>query len=362
MDVIIILLAALALAAAFDDLLGGPLGLVEEFNQGLASMGRLALSIVGTYCIGIALIQSNAAAIAAFAAHLPFDPSLIPSCLLCPDTGGLPIAQELAATPELGIYTGALVTSGLGATVGYQIPMFLSALDKKYFPALMRGFLYGLITLPVGLFAGGLLLGLPITVWLQNTAPVLLLCVLLMAAFLAAASLTVRVLSALGMLIRVLTYVLFAAVVADIFLPQVSIVDQELIYDALLITFRSTVVICGGLVLSKLAIKYCNRPLNALAKLLGVNIESVIGLVLCCFQSMAMLPLFPKMSPKGKIMNAAFCVCGAYLLGSQMAFITKLVPHAAAATYMVNKILCGITAILLVCAFEHSPGSKKRTT
>lgn len=49
----------------------------------------------------------------------------------------------------------------------------------------MRGFIFGLIALPTGLFAGGLLLGIPCSVILINMLPVLVLCVLLIVSFVA---------------------------------------------------------------------------------------------------------------------------------------------------------------------------------
>ena len=353
MDFLIAIMAAFAALGLVDDLIGNRMGLGEDFSQGLASMGRLALSMVGFYCIGISFIQDNAEGIAAMTAGLPFDPSMITSCILCADVGGLPIAQHLAEDPLVGIYTGALIGGGLGMTIGFQMPIFLSALDKKYLPILMRGFIYGIITLPLGLMAGGILLGLDSGKWLANTVPVLILCAVMILAFLTVPDRTVGVLTGVGTLVRVVSYALFALVLLGVFLPKFSLADSALVEEIMFLVFRTTIVASGGLVIAKLAIRYCGGPLNAVARILGTNSEAVIGMLLSCFQSMAMIPLFPRMDRRGKIMNAAFSVCGAFVLGGQMAFVSQMIPSNTMPSYMVNKLVCGAAAVALACLMER---------
>ena len=151
MDILIDILIVFALLGLLDDLLGNKLGLAESFERGISVMGRAALSMIGFYCIGIMLVERNSAAIMAMAETLPMDPSLVIGCLLAPDTGGLPITMKVAATPMMGVFTGALVAGGFGMTLNYQLPVFLTFLPNRHLPDLMRGFSYGLVTLPVGL-------------------------------------------------------------------------------------------------------------------------------------------------------------------------------------------------------------------
>jgi len=362
LEFLITALAGLGVLSLFDDLLGNRLGLGIAFSQGFAAMGRLALSITGFYSIGISFVQRHAASIGALTAGLPFDPSLLPCCILCSDSGGLPIAFWLAASLLLGIYTGALIGSGLGAMVSFQMPVFLSALAKEEFPAVMRGFVYGLCTLPLGLAAGGFLLNLTFTEWVIHTIPVLLLCAVLITSFLTIPEKTLKALIYLGSLIRLFSYGLFALVIAGIFIPSLALTDVQLVKEAMYLTLRTTMVACGGLTAAKLATRFFSRPLDFTARLLGINHEAVIGLLLGCFQSVAMLPLFPEMDRRGKIMNAAFSVCGAFMLGGQMAFVAQMVPSHAMAAYLANKLVCGISAIALTWLAETYGKSGRRFT
>ncbi len=353
MKPVITVFMCFAIVGIFDDLLDLHLGTGETFSRALKSMGSMALSAMGLYCIGITFIQGHAQAIAALGARLPFDPSLLVTCILAPDTGGLPIALEMAETPALGIYTGALVTAGLGATLGYQIPVLLSMLDKSFRSVLMRGFVYGLIALPLGLAAGGALLGLAPMEWLINTIPVLVLCAVLIVALLAVPTPAIKVLSAFGAGLEVFTYILTSLTIIGVFLPQFAIADTELVEEFMFLTLRTCIVVCGGQVAANLVVSHFGRPIAAAARLLKTRPESVVGLLLSSIHSFAMLPLFPQMDRKGKLMNAAFCVCGSYMFGGQSAFVAQLIPASGMPAFMINKAVCGLGAVALVLLFER---------
>jgi len=116
-------------------------------------------------------------------------------------------------------------------TVGYQMPVFLSALGKKHMPIPMRGFICGLIALPADLALGGLLLDITIGQWIVNTVPVLILCSALALAFLATSDITIRTLSVLGMALQMLSYILFALVVIGIVLSKYAIANRVLVEE-----------------------------------------------------------------------------------------------------------------------------------
>ena len=337
-----------------DLILGGRWGLGAEFEQGVAKMGSIALSMVGFYCIGITFVQQNAALIAEETAGMPFDPSMLIALVLCSDMGGLPIAQELAATPELGIFTGALVASGMGAMVSFQLPVFLSTIPKEHLPTLMRGFVYGIVTLPIGLLTGGLMLGLPLQTLFVNMMPVLALCLVLLAGMKWSPDGTVRVLIRVGRIVSILSYALFGLVVIGLFLPQFAIAEQALVEEAAFIALRAVIIVSGGMVLSHLAVRFFHGALDSLSRLLGINYASVMGLILSCPHSMAMVPMYPDMDRKGQIMNAAFSVCGAYLIGGQLAFVMQLVPASAVPAVLANKILAGVSAVVLAAWAERN--------
>ena len=277
MNIFIAIMLVFAAAGLLDEILGGKLGLMPNFEKGLATMGGLAMSTVGFYAIGVTYVQTHAEAIAEAAKHMPFDPALIPSCLLAPDMGALGMAQKLAATPALAAFTGAMVAGSLGMTVGYQLPVFLAAVRKDEIGELMRGFIFGLIAIPSGL----------------------------------------------------------------------AVVENALIEEMLFMVLRMVIAACGGLVLSQVALKRLQKPIQRIGAVLGINEEAVVGLFLSFIQSLAMLPLFSKMDKRGKVLNAAFSVAGAYVVGGQMTLVASLIPGNWVIAYMISKVLSGGLAVAL---------------
>ena len=342
MNIFIAIMLVFAAAGLLDEILGGKLGLMPNFEKGLATMGGLAMSTVGFYAIGVTYVQTHAEAIAEAAKHMPFDPALIPSCLLAPDMGALGMAQKLAATPALAAFTGAMVAGSLGMTVGYQLPVFLAAVRKDEIGELMRGFIFGLIAIPSGLAVGGLIRQL-----FFNMIPVLVLCMVLIAAFVLVPALTMKIMIFLGNAIRIFSFLLFGVAVFGIFMPKYAVVENALIEEMLFMVLRMVIAACGGLVLSQVALKRLQKPIQRIGAVLGINEEAVVGLFLSFIQSLAMLPLFSKMDKRGKVLNAAFSVAGAYVVGGQMTFVASLIPGNWVTAYMISKVLSGGLAVVL---------------
>ena len=360
MNIFVAVMVFFAALGLFDRMLGGKLGLMPEFDRGLENMGGLAVSTVGFYSIGVSFVQNHADAIAGVSGRLLFDPSLIIGSLLAPDMGALAIAQKMAASPEIAVFTGAMVAGSLGMTVGYQLPVFLAAVKKDEIPELMRGFIFGIIAIPSGLIAGGLMIGLPPAVIFANMIPVLVICLTLIVAFVLASRPTMKALIAFGNLIRILSFVLFGISMIGLFLPEYAVVEDYLVKEMLYMVMRMIVVCCGGLVMSHLALMHLEKPIRKAGECLGINNESVVGLVLSLTQSLAMLPLFSRMDRRGKILNAAFSVAGAYVVGGQLAFVSSLVTSGQTTAYMVCKILAGAAGVLLALAADKRITKKDR--
>jgi ethanolamine transporter len=56
----------------------------------------------------------------------------------------------------------------LGATIVFTIPAAMGILPAKDMPALAKGVLAGLVTIPLGVLAGGLVAGFPVGMVLRN--------------------------------------------------------------------------------------------------------------------------------------------------------------------------------------------------
>ena len=358
MNIFIGILLICALLGLADKILGGRWGLAAEFDSGLGSMASLALSIVGVYCIGVTAVRSHPQAIASFAANLPFDASVLIGSLLAPDMGGHAIAKEMAATPALGIFSGVMVASSLGGTISFVLPVALTTIRKEDTIPFMQGIVWGIVTIPACVVAGSLLTGLPLQDLLRNLLPILLFCLILCAALLKAKKVTVQILSGLGNLVRIASLVLFALVMAGRFLPQWKWVSNALFYESLEIVIKIAVVVSGSMVAASLILRYFYKAIARVADRLGMNAYSVVGLIASLATCISMLPMLDKMDERGKVVNAAFAVSGAFVLGGQLAFIASVEPASVVSAYMVAKLAGGICAVAAAMIFTPKSSSQ----
>ena len=160
MNALIAILLLFALLGAVDKIIGGKLGVAEEFDRGLAAMGPLCLPMSGVYCVAVAALGSHPEVLSAWGSVLPFDPSLLAGALLAPDLGGYPIASQLAASPALAAYSGAMLSSLLGCLISFVLPTSLGSLESHEVGGFMRGILWGIVAMPAALAVGGLLAGI----------------------------------------------------------------------------------------------------------------------------------------------------------------------------------------------------------
>ena len=352
MNVCIAVLLCFALLGALDEGSGGRLGVAEAFRQGLSSMGSLCFSMAGIYCIAVTALPGVAEK--AGEAPLPFDSSLLPGMLLAPDMGGWASAAALASTSELAVYAGLLVASTLGCLVSFVLPVSLGTLQYQQAMEFMQGIVWGIIALPAGLVLGALILKIAPGILLKNLWPVMALCAILSLALRFAPLGCARVLGWSGAGVRWLGVPLFCWMTWGLFVPERSVMPPDVVEEVLVIILKITIIVCGSLVAGRLVLAKCSRWLEWAASRLGVNEYAVLGLLTSLVSSVSMLPLYPRMDARGRMINAAFTVSGAFVLGGQMAFAAGVADGRAVAAYFATKLAGGLLALILVFCFAKN--------
>lgn len=358
MNILIVILLFFALLGALDMVVGGRFGLAQSFENGMARIGALCLSMMGIYCMGIIIVRSTVPFWQGLQNLLPFDASILLGAILAPDMGGYAVAKEIAVDPEAAVFSGVLLASTLGGTVSFVIPVFLGSLAKREIPQLMEGVARGVVALPVGLLVGLIFLRTPFREGLNGFLPILCFCAVLFIGLRFLPRGTVKVVSVFGELVRISSIVFFSITAASLFFPEWGLVDAELILEMLEIVFRIAVVMSGAMVLSAIVMKKAKAPLMVLAKKLGINEYAVWGLILSLVSSVAVLPLYPKMDGKGKMLVSAFSVSGAFVFGGQFAFIASVESTSVTWAYLLTKLCGGIAAIALTLFFRAKPVRK----
>ena len=345
MRIIILVFMAFALLGALDTVLGHKLGLGQQFLNGLDAMGKLCFSMCGIYCGATAAGQF-------FATAMPpdsgFNLPLAAGMLLSTDMGGWAVAKQMAQTPQQAWFSGALVASTLGCLISFVLPVSLGGLPKQEHTAYLQGVSKGIAPLPLALAAGGLLCGVPWQQLLWELVPLTVLCVGLVAVLRFAPDAGLVVLKSFGVLMQLLGGVLFCLLAAGQFVPQLQVFEQQLFFESLSVVFNITVVVCGALIVSGLMLRFWGGGIRRMAALLRINEYAAAGLIASLISSVSMLPMYNQMDSRGRQMNAAFSVAGAFILGGQMAFVADTTPAQTLTAFFVCKLLGGVLAVMLV--------------
>ncbi len=330
-----------------DKLANNRLGLAEELDKGLSTMGSLALSMGGIYCFSVMLGQWLALALAQNSISLPFDISILTSSLLATDMGAYSISSQISPDHSMVLLSGILLSSMLGSTISFALPIALSSVEKKNVETLMHGIVYGILTIPFALLLGGLLVRVPLGLLARNLLPIIAICALLCLCIFKAKAATTAFFTGLGQCIRWLSCILFGAVILQAYWGDLQWIELSLIHEILLTVFKICIIVCGSFVLSKLVLRYFMHPIIWCAKLLKINEFSIIGLLLSLVTSISMFAVFDKMDRRGQMMNAACSVTSAFVLGGQMAFVSAMEPGFLVG-YIVVKLFAGVLSVAIV--------------
>ena len=198
MNFFILIMLFICLIGLLDKILNNRLGLVESFDKGINSMGSIAMSMIGFYCIAITLIQNNVDVITNTSKNSLLDPSIIIGSILAPDMGGFSIVSGLHNEAFL-IFSGVILTSTLGQTISFQLPIFLASLKKDDLHPFISGLVYGILSLPLVLIVVALYLNIPNL--LINLLPILVLCIVLVIGLYFSYEKTIVVLTLFGYII-----------------------------------------------------------------------------------------------------------------------------------------------------------------
>ena len=327
-EILIAIMAAFAVLGALDRIFGNRVGLGPEFENGILSLGSLALSMVGIISLAPVLAKLLRPVVVPVYRVLGADPAMFAGTILANDMGGAPLAQELAGSPEAAKLGGLLVGAMLGATVVFTIPVALGILDPEDRPALAKGVLSGIVTIPVGVLVGGLVAGFPVGMVLRNLIPIVLIALLI----------------ALGLwkwergMIR--GFAVFGKIIVAIITVGLA---------AALVESLTGLVLAGAFPLVWAITKVFRKPLMKLGGLLGMNDTAAAGLIASLANSIAMFGMVKDMDQRGKVINVAFAVSAAFVFGDHLGFTAGFDPEMLVPVIL-GKLAGGVTAIFVAMA------------
>ena len=345
-EILIFVMAGFALLGALDRILGNRFGLGKEFEDGIQAMGSLALAMVGIICLAPVLANLLKPLVVPVYTFLGADPAMFAGTILACDMGGGALAQELTQDPQAALLGGVLTGSMLGATIVFTIPVAMGILREQDRPAMAKGILCGIVTVPVGILAGGLVAGFPIGMLLRNLIPVALIGVLIALGLWKFERGMIRGFSISGKLIIAVITVGLAAAIVERLTGFALIKGMVPIEESFMTVGEIAIVLAGAFPLVYVLTKLLKKPLMKLGSKLGINDIAAAGLVASLANSIATFGMVKDMDRRGKVVNVAFAVSAAFVFGDHLGFTAGFAPEMLPAM-IIGKLAGGISAVFV---------------
>lgn len=358
-QIIVIIMAFALIVAALDRAIGSKFELGDQLEEGLNTFGPLALSMVGMISLAPVLAKVLNPVIVPIYKFFGADPSMFAGTLLANDMGGFHLAVQMAQSDDAAMLAGAILASMLGCTVVFTIPVGLGIVEEEDRPYFANGVLVGVVTIPLGVLAGGLVAGYGVIMILKNLIPIIIAAALIAFGLWKAPEAMTRGFLGFG---KALVFIISIAlgIVAFEFLTGWKIMPAgwELvpIEEGLTIVAQICVFLMGAFPLMYVITKVARKPLAAFGRVMGMNEVASGGIVMSLANAIPTFGLMSKMDKRGILINTAWAVSAMALLGDHLGFTAGVAPEMIV-PMIVGKLVAAIsaTALAYVIARKRYP-------
>lgn len=343
-EMLIAVMAVFAVLGALDRIFGNRFGLGQEFENGILAMGSMGLAMIGIIALSPVLASLLRPVVVPVYEFLGADPGMFAGTLLACDMGGGPLAKELSNDSQAAMLGGVITGSMMGATLVFTIPVAMGIVAAEDRPALAKGILAGIVTIPVGILAGGIVAGFSVGMVLRNLIPIVILAVLIAIGLWKAEKAMVRGFELFGKGVVAVITVGLAAVIVEELTGFVVIQGLAPIEEGFATVGNIAIVLAGAFPLVYALTKVLRKPLLKLGKTLGVNDVAAAGLVATLANSIATFSMVKDMDRRGKVVNTAFAVSAAFVFGDHLGFTAGFAPEMLPAVIL-GKLAGGVAAV-----------------
>lgn len=346
MNYLTVIILIFSVLGALDRIIGNRFGIGKEFEKAFMLLGTMALSMIGMIVISPFIAEIMKPLSEACANLLHIDPSIIPASLFANDMGGASLSVEMALDDKIGMYNALVVSSMMGCTISFTIPFALGVVDKSQHKELLLGLLCGIVTIPLGCIVSGIVCKIPFVSLLLVLMPLVIFSGVIAFGLIRFPDLCVKIFKVFGVFITILITIGLALGIIRFLTGFEVIKGLATIEEGASICVNAAIVLSGSFPFMFILSKVLAKPLKVVAKKIGVNEYSIVGIVSCLATSATTFGMMDKMDKKGIVLNSAFTVSGAFVLGSHLAF-TMAFDGEYVISVIVGKLISGVLAILL---------------
>lgn len=348
-----------AFLGAIDYVIGDKIGIGKEFKKAFELLGTMSLSMIGMIVIA-PLIGSLLSPLFEFTYKtLHVDPSIISASLLANDMGGASLSKEIARNDSIGMFNALVVSSMMGATVSFTIPLAVGVVRKEKHKEMFLGFLCGIVTIPIGCFISGLLCGISIVDLLLNILPLLILSLIIAFGLVKAPNICVKIFKAFAKCMTVVIIIGLLMGIINYMMDRELIKGIASIEDGAMVCFNASIVMCGMFPFLNIISKLLKRPLKAFGKKADINEAAALGFVSTLATNVTTFGIMDKMDKKGVMFNSAFAVSAAFTFAGHLAFTIAFEPGYLLPV-IVGKITAGILSVMAAGIVYKFTSTNKR--
>lgn len=345
--------------AAVDRILGSPLGLGEKMDQGIAAIGPLCIPMVGMIVLSPLIGRSLAPVVTPIFHFFNADPAMAATSILACDMGGYSLAYAIADTEQGAQFAGCILGTLLGSIITFMIPVGMTFVKKEYRSYYALGIMIGIISVPIGLFAGGVTAGYSVSMVVHNSLPVLIFSIAVALGLWKVQDACVKIFNILGYIVVGVSTLGFALGIVQELTPLTMIEDLPSVLDGIKIVGSIAIVLCGAFPMVDIISRIFANPLKKVGKLMNIDEVAVISMLSCTANVMPLLHSCNKMSPAGIVVSLAFCVGANSMLGDFLGFVAG-VDNTMIVPMMISNIVSAVFALpiaMIVCRKKELPGS-----
>lgn len=352
-SIIIFIMMIFMLIGAVDRIQGNRWGYGQQFEEGFHAIGPMMLAMAGVIAAAPVLAIVLKPIVVPIYQLIGADASMFAGTLLASDTGGYPLAMELAGNNAVGNFSGLLVANMLGATLVFTLPVGMSLMKEKDYPYLGAGVLAGIITIPIGCLVGGIVMNftsykMSFLSIIRNMLPVILMAALIVIGLWNRPEKMLKGFQKFGTGLKILITIFIAIAVFEyqtgIHFPLFRVMVEEDSNGT--IPLENSFLICGQIGTILIG---AFPMVKWMTKTFGMNEVGSAGLIATLANNIAMFNMIGDMNEKSKIINIAFAVSASFTFGDHLAFTAGVNPKMIVPV-IVGKLTAGCTAFLLASA------------
>ncbi|SDK28877.1 ethanolamine utilization protein EutH [Sediminibacillus albus] len=359
-DIIIYIVAGFFCLGALDKCLGNKWGLGQRFTDGFMAMGPLTFTMVGIISLAPVLAAVLTPVVVPVYSLVGADPASFANTILALDMGGYSLAKAMSQSDQAELFSWVFLGTMLGPTVAFTIPVALGIIEKEDYNYFAKGILLGLITVPVGCLAGGLLAGIDVSVVLRNLIIPFSLSILLSLGLWKRTNQMVIGFSVFGKGVQITAITGLAAIAIETLTGFVVIPNMTPLEEGVKIVGSIALFLAGAFPMMAFISKVFKKLLTRIGAKFALSDTSTAGFIASFAHVIPMLTALRSMEPRGKVLNVAFAVSGAFVFGGHLGFVAGIDRELAFAV-IAGKLIGGFSAVMLALIFVPKESSSPKS-